>query len=191
MIPAAFVILDALPLTSNGKLDRQALPAPEGSGLAAGYVAPTTPEEILLCDLVAELLGLERVGLADNFFHLGGHSLMATRLAAEVRKRLGRELPIRTIFDTPVLGDLARFLATRSEPLVEAAPLLPDPAASACALSPDARAGSLLARPPEPGGAGRSGLPRLCRTAASRARSGALHRRLAGRDSTAIPCCAP
>ena len=57
-----------------------------------------------------ELLGLERVGLADNFFHLGGHSLMATRLAAQIRTRLGRELPIRTIFDTPVLGDLARAL---------------------------------------------------------------------------------
>ena len=59
---------------------------------------------------MAELLGLERVGLADNFFHLGGHSLMATRLAAQVRTRLGRELPIRTIFDTPVIGELARAL---------------------------------------------------------------------------------
>ena len=112
MIPAAFVVLDALPLTLNGKLDRKALPAPDGSGLADGYVAPATPEQILLCDLVAELLGLERVGLADNFFHLGGNSLMATRLAAQIRVRLGRELPIRTIFETPVLGDLARTLRT-------------------------------------------------------------------------------
>ncbi|MDH3476203.1 MAG: amino acid adenylation domain-containing protein, partial [Rhodospirillales bacterium] len=110
MVPAAFVELDELPLTANGKLDREALPAPQGSGLAAGYVAPRTPEEILLCELVAELLGLQRVGLADNFFHLGGHSLMATRLAAQIRERLARELPIRTIFDTPVLGDLAGAL---------------------------------------------------------------------------------
>jgi amino acid adenylation domain-containing protein len=112
MVPGAFVILDALPLTANGKLDRRALPAPEGSGLEAGYLAPGTPEEILLCELVAELLGLERVGLADNFFHLGGHSLLATRLAAQIRVRLERELPIRAVFDSPVLGDLARALRT-------------------------------------------------------------------------------
>ncbi len=112
MVPGAFVVLEGLPLTANGKLDRKALPAPEGSGLAAGYVAPGTPYEILLCELVAELLGLERVGLADNFFHLGGHSLLATRLVARIRARLDRELPIRTIFDCPVLGDLARALRT-------------------------------------------------------------------------------
>src|ERR1035438_3098627 len=110
MIPAAFVVLQGLPLTANGKLDRGALPAPEDSGLAAGYVAPGTPEEILLCDLVAELLGVACVGLADNFFYLGGHSLLATRLAAQIRTRLGRELPLRTIFEMPVLGDLARTL---------------------------------------------------------------------------------
>ncbi|MEQ1575330.1 MAG: amino acid adenylation domain-containing protein, partial [Vicinamibacterales bacterium] len=112
MVPAAFVVLDALPLTPNGKLDRAALPAPEGSGLATGYVAPATPDEIVLCELVASLLGVARVGLADHFFHVGGHSLLATRLAAQIRHRLGRELPIRAIFDTPVLGDLARALRT-------------------------------------------------------------------------------
>ena len=130
MVPAAFVVLDALPLTPNGKLDRQALPAPEGAGLTADHIAPVTPEEVLLCALVAELLGLARVGLADHFFHLGGHSLMATRLAAQVRTRLGRELPIRTIFEIPVLGALAHALATTSEPVNKAPPLLADPAAA-------------------------------------------------------------
>jgi amino acid adenylation domain-containing protein/non-ribosomal peptide synthase protein (TIGR01720 family) len=108
MVPAAFVVLDKLPLTPNRKLDRKALPSPEGWGLATRYVAPTTPEETLLCDLVAELLGIERAGLADNFFHLGGHSLIATRLALQVRARLGRELPVLTIFEHPVLGALAK-----------------------------------------------------------------------------------
>ncbi len=130
MVPAAFVVLDALPLTPNGKLDRRALPAPDGSGLAAGYVAPSTPEEILLCELVAELLGLDRVGLADNFFHLGGHSLMATRLAAQIRSRLERDLPIRTIFDAPVLGDLARALRDISMRIGETVPLVADRAAA-------------------------------------------------------------
>ena len=93
---------------ANGKLDRKSLPMPEGSSLAASYVAPGTPEQILLCHLAARLLGMERVGLADNFFHLGGHSLMATRLAAQIRAHLGRELPIHTIFAYPVFGELAR-----------------------------------------------------------------------------------
>jgi hypothetical protein len=112
MVPAAFVVLEALPLTPNGKLDRKALPAPDGTGLAADYVAPKTPDGILLCQIVTELLSLERVSLADNFFHLGGHSLLATRLAAQIRARLERELPIRTIFDCPVLGDLASAVRT-------------------------------------------------------------------------------
>ena len=112
MIPGSFVLLDELPLTRNGKLDRAALAAIKGRALTRGYVAPRTPEEIVLCELVARLLGLERVGLTDHFFHLGGHSLLATRLAAQIRARLGRELPIRTIFDVPVLGELARALRT-------------------------------------------------------------------------------
>src|SRR5690606_13449250 len=71
MLPAVYVPLDALPMTATGKLDRRALPAPNELGTRTRYVAPTTPEEVLLCRLVAELVGTERVGLADHFFHLG------------------------------------------------------------------------------------------------------------------------
>jgi hypothetical protein len=129
MIPASFVVLDELPLTRNGKLDRAVLADLKGSALTEGYVAPRTAEERVLCELVAQLLGLERVGLTDHFFHLGGHSLLATRLAAQIRTRLGRELPIRTIFDTPVLGELARELAALGAAAPETTPLHADPAA--------------------------------------------------------------
>ncbi len=113
MVPAAFVVLEALPLTPNGKLDRKALPAFEGLGLAAGYAPPTRPEEVLLCDLTAELLGLERVGLADNFFHLGGDSISSIRLVSRARER-GLLITPRDVFLHPVLGDLARV--AHSEP---------------------------------------------------------------------------
>ncbi len=128
MLPAAYVQLESLPLTPNGKLDRRALPAPEA--LTEAYLAPGTPEEVLLCELVAQLLGLPRVGLGDHFFHLGGHSLLAARLAAQVRARLGRELPLRTIFEHPVLGELARALASLATADDAAAPLRPDPDAA-------------------------------------------------------------
>src|SRR5690606_3722007 len=97
-------------LTANGKLDRRALPAPEHGGLLAAYVAPRTEDEQRLCALVAELLRVPRVGLDDDFFKLGGHSLLATRLVALVRARLKRDLPLRTVFERPRLGELAAAL---------------------------------------------------------------------------------
>ncbi|MBJ3778566.1 amino acid adenylation domain-containing protein [Acuticoccus mangrovi] len=110
MLPSSYVGLDALPLTVNGKLDRRALPVPRSSGTEANYRAPVSPEEILVCRLVADLLGVERAGIADNFFHLGGDSLLAARLVARIRVHGGRDVPAFAVLDAPTLGDLAACL---------------------------------------------------------------------------------
>nr|ASV46970.1 hybrid non-ribosomal peptide synthetase/type I polyketide synthase [uncultured bacterium] len=107
MVPAALVRLDALPLTSNGKVDRRALPAPADAG-SASYVAPRTAAEEALAAVWAEVLGVERVGVRDDFFELGGHSLSAARLVARVRERLGRELTLAELFRGATIERLAR-----------------------------------------------------------------------------------
>src|SRR5947209_168385 len=96
MIPAAFIEMEALPLTPNGKLDRRALPAPEDGGLAADvpYVAPRTSDESRLAEIWQNLLGLERVGIHDDFFLLGGHSLLTIRLMTQIEKQFGKRLPV-------------------------------------------------------------------------------------------------
>jgi amino acid adenylation domain-containing protein len=105
MVPSAFVTLDSLPLTPNGKVDREALPEPAEETQAA-YRAPATPRQELLCSLFAQVLGVPRVGLDDSFFDLHGESLMAMRLVSAIQDRLGAELLVSDIFDTPTVAEL-------------------------------------------------------------------------------------
>jgi amino acid adenylation domain-containing protein len=111
MVPAAYVRMEMLPLTSNGKVDRKALPEPEEGAFAKlEYEAPRGEIENVLAGIWTDVLNLERIGRQDNFFHLGGHSLLVMRVSARLRQALGMEVPIRDLFAQPVLADLARFL---------------------------------------------------------------------------------
>ncbi len=112
MVPSQFVFLEALPLTQNGKVDRRALPDPEG-GDADAWAPPSTPLEELLAGIWREVLGVERVGRHDSFFALGGHSLLGTRVLSRVLDTFGVELPLRTLFEAPSLAEAARAVEAR------------------------------------------------------------------------------
>jgi acyl carrier protein len=110
MVPTSFVALDVLPRTPNGKIDRQALPAPVEGHDTELFIAPRTPVEEVLCGVWIELLGVNQIGVYDNFFDLGGHSLMAVQLLSRLRSIFQLELPLQFVFEAPTIAELAQAL---------------------------------------------------------------------------------
>ena len=123
MVPARLMRLEALPVTANGKLDRRALPAPqqqtEEEGAGSEHEAPRTASEIALAAIWAEVLGRERVGLQAHFFALGGHSLLATQVCARIQRHMGLAVPLKILFQAPVLGDFAQRVDSKCRSAVQ------------------------------------------------------------------------
>ncbi|WP_017839279.1 non-ribosomal peptide synthetase [Methylotuvimicrobium buryatense] len=112
MVPSAFVVLETMPLSANGKLERKQLPAPDWHArMAASYEAPRTDTEQALAEIWQEVLGVEQVGIKDDFFELGGHSLLATQLAFACEKRLQKKFPVKTVFEHPTVAQQTAWLA--------------------------------------------------------------------------------
>ena len=110
MVPSHLVELQSMPLTANGKIDRKALPDPDNTQQEGGYTAPRNETEAKLAEIWQDILELDQVGINDDFFGIGGHSLLAVRLVSQVRKSFGMELPISDVFDYPTVGQLATRL---------------------------------------------------------------------------------
>jgi amino acid adenylation domain-containing protein len=113
MVPATFVTLNAMPLSPNGKVDRRALPAPDAGrdGVRAGFMPPRTPDEEAIAAIWRDVLGLDRVGVHDDFFELGGYSLLGVKVATRVQQAFGVELPLSALFQAPTVERLAREIA--------------------------------------------------------------------------------
>ncbi|MFB2968348.1 amino acid adenylation domain-containing protein [Aerosakkonema sp. BLCC-F183] len=116
MVPSVFVMLESVPLTPNGKVDRTALPTVDTLSLniEEDYIAPRTSVEEVLVKIWGKVLGRQQLGVHDNFFELGGHSLLATQLTSRIRDAFQIDLPIRTLFETPTVASLARYIETMS-----------------------------------------------------------------------------
>uniref|UniRef100_UPI000A6F2398 non-ribosomal peptide synthetase n=1 Tax=Rhodococcus marinonascens TaxID=38311 RepID=UPI000A6F2398 len=124
LVPSVVVVLAELPVNASGKLDRKALPAPDFGSAAVGFIAPRSPIEEIVAAVVADLLGIARVGVEDNFFTLGGNSLIATRLVARINAAVGDRIDLRGVFDAPTVAGLAA-LAESEEGLESRPPLKP------------------------------------------------------------------
>ncbi|MEL6381659.1 MAG: phosphopantetheine-binding protein [Cyanobacteria bacterium J06626_18] len=114
MVPSQFVVLDALPLTPNGKVDRKALPKPDGILGSEPLALPRTDTETVIAMIWQEILGVEQVGRHENFFDLGGHSLLMVRVQGQLQQRLTTEIPLVELFRYPTVSTLAAYLRERS-----------------------------------------------------------------------------
>ncbi|MCY1078492.1 non-ribosomal peptide synthase/polyketide synthase [Archangium lansingense] len=136
LVPSAIVTLDAFPLTPNGKVDRKALPAPDGLRDAArGHVAPRTSTERRVAEIWSELLGVEQVGAGDDFFALGGHSLLAARAVSRLRESFGVELALRELFEAGTVASIAERIDALPKTALATPPLVPGPREGALPLS--------------------------------------------------------
>jgi len=137
MVPAVFVLLNALPLTANGKIDRRALPMPDGQRpeLDEAFVASRTATEELLAEIWGQVLGVERVGINDNFFNLGGHSLLATQVVSRIRETFQVEMPLRRMFEAPTVAGLAETIDVSRSRGLQAPPIVPIPRGGELPLS--------------------------------------------------------